>query len=78
MKIFVVYPSARTGWEVLREGDSETLHFQQKDAAVSYGRCLADANRPSALRIETPHGRVEAAWTFEAAGFVRAVRAQQP
>lgn len=73
MKIFVVYPSARAGWQLLREGEAETMHFRDLDAAVTYGRCLAEANRPSKLKIESPHGRVEAAWLFEAAGAVRAL-----
>jgi Uncharacterized protein conserved in bacteria (DUF2188) len=77
MKTFVVYPSARFGWEVLREGDTESLHFDDREAAISYGRCLADANRPSALKIETPYGLVEAAWVFEIAGRVRPTAPQQ-
>ena len=75
MKIFVVYPSARAGRELLREGEVESLHFRDRDAALSYGRCLADANRPSTLKVETPYGRVEAAWLFEPAGAVRALAA---
>ena len=66
MRLFVVYPSARSGWELLREGDSVPLHFSEKDSAIGYGRCIADANRPSALRVETAHGTVETAWRFEA------------
>lgn len=68
MRLFVVYPSARSGWALLREGDKEPLHFDEKDSAIGYGRCIADANRPSALRVETAHGTVEAAWRFEAVG----------
>jgi hypothetical protein len=71
MKMFVVYPSARAGWELLREGEAGSLHFRDRESAVSYGRCLADANRPSTLKVEMPHGRVEAAWMFETAGAVR-------
>ncbi len=78
MKIFVIYPSARVGWELLREGDPESLHFQDRDAALDYGRSLAAANRPSALKVETPYGQVEAAWMFEAAGLVRPISAQHP
>jgi len=71
MKVFVVYPGARSGWELAREGDDASLHFTAKDSAIRYGRCIADANRPSALKIETSYGRVEAAWRFEDAGPAR-------
>jgi hypothetical protein len=67
MKVFVVYPSERSGWALLREGDPVPLHFGAKDAAIGYGRCMADANRPSALRVETWYGAVEATWRFEVA-----------
>jgi hypothetical protein len=32
---------------------------------------MADANRPSALRVETRYGAVEAAWRFEVAAPAR-------
>ncbi len=67
MRVFVVYPSERAGWALLREGDPVPLHFSAKEVAIGYGRCMADANRPSALRVETWYGAVEAAWRFEAA-----------
>ena len=67
MKMFVVCPSERSGWALLREGDPIPLHFGTKASAIGYGRCMADANRPSALRVETWYGAVEAAWRFEAA-----------
>jgi hypothetical protein len=65
MKVFVVYPSQRSGWALLREGDALPLHFSAKASAIGYGRCMADANRPSALRVETWYGAVEEAWRFE-------------
>ena len=67
MRVFVVYPSEPAGWALLREGDPLPLHFSAKEEAIGYGRCMADANRPSALRVETWYGAVEAAWRFEAA-----------
>jgi hypothetical protein len=67
MKVFIVYPSERSGWALLREGDPIPLHFGAKASAIGYGRCMADANRPSALRVETWYGAVEEAWRFEAA-----------
>lgn len=71
MKVFVVYPSEPSGWKLLREGDQIPLHFSAKESAIGYGRCMADANRPSALRVETWYGAIEAAWRFEAAAPAR-------
>jgi hypothetical protein len=73
MNIFVVYPNARAGWELLREGDAAPLHFLAKDAAIGYARCLAAANRPSALKVETAFGQVETGWVFENAGPARPI-----
>jgi hypothetical protein len=75
MKVFVVYPGARSGWELLREGERTPLHFSEKHSAIGYGRCIADANRPSALRVETSYGTVEAAWRFEEVAAVPAASA---
>jgi hypothetical protein len=77
MRLFVVYPSARSGWELLREGDKEPLHFDEKDSAIGYGRCMAEANRPSALRVETAYGTVETAWRFEDVGLGDALTAER-
>jgi len=65
MSVYVVYPSRRSGWELYREGDPDTLHFTERVQAIGFGRSLADANRPSALKVETAHGVVEASWFFD-------------
>jgi hypothetical protein len=75
MKTFVIYPSADAGWELLREGDARTRHFADRDAAVRQGHALADAERPSALKVETPHGQVEAVWLFEREEFAPSLAA---
>lgn len=78
MNVFVVYPSVRAGWAVLREGEVNPLHFPDREAAVGYAQCLASANRPSALKVETAYGQVEARVVFERDGttrrFARAAR----
>ena len=66
MSVYVVYPGRRDGWELLREGEPDTLHFADREQAIGYGRSLADVNRPSALKIESAHGIVEASWFFDA------------
>ncbi len=66
MSVYVVYPSGRAGWKLLREGDPDPLHFAEREAAIGYARSLADVNRPSALKVETAHGVVEASWYFDA------------
>ena len=65
MTVYVVYPNRRAGWELLREGDPDTLHFTEREQAIGYGRSLADVNRPSALKVESPYGVVEASWFFD-------------
>jgi hypothetical protein len=71
MKVYVVYPSVRAGWAVLREGDADPLHFPDREAAIGYAQCLASANRPSALKVETAYGQVEARVVFERDGTTR-------
>jgi hypothetical protein len=71
MKVFVVYPNQRAGWAVLREGDADPLHFQDREAAIGYARCLATANRPSALKVETAYGQLEAGFVFDREGSSR-------
>lgn len=66
MSVYVVYPGRRAGWELLREGDPDTLHFADREQAIGYGRSLADVNRPSALKVESACGVVEASWFFSA------------
>lgn len=68
MRTFVVYPARGTGWAVLREGDADPLHFADREAAVGYARCLAVANRPSALRVETTYGHLETGFLFDREG----------
>jgi hypothetical protein len=67
MRVYVVCPSRRAGWQLLREGDPDALHFADREAAIGYGRSLADVNRPSALKVESAYGVVEASWYFDAA-----------
>jgi hypothetical protein len=64
MKIFLIYPSAKHGWSLLREGEDHRLQFADKEQAISHGRHIALANRPSMLRVETWYGSVEATWFF--------------
>jgi hypothetical protein len=74
MNVFVVYPNARAGWELLREGDASPLHFGAKNDAIGYARCLAAANGPSALKIETAFGQLETGWVFDGAGSARPIQ----
>ena len=73
MNIFLVYPSAQHGWSLLREDEEYGLHFSDKERAISYGRDVALANRPSMLRVETWYGGIEATWFFGETAAARAV-----
>ena len=68
MRTFVVYPDWRDGWSVLREGDVDPLHFTDRESAIGYARCLATANRPSTLKVETAYGQVESGIRFDRDG----------
>jgi Uncharacterized protein conserved in bacteria (DUF2188) len=65
MSVYVVYPSRRSGWELLREGEPDALHFADREQAIGFARSLADANRPSALKLESAYGVIEASWFFD-------------
>jgi hypothetical protein len=80
VRTFVVYPARRAGWAVLREGDADPLHFADREAAIGYARCLAAANRPSALKVETAYGQVETGFVFDREGEPRPlpVRSARP
>jgi len=68
MNVFVVYPDTRAGWALLREGESSPLHFGAKQEAIGYARCLAAANGPSAVKVETAFGQFETGWVYDGAG----------
>jgi hypothetical protein len=78
MNVFVVYPDARAGWALLREGEPAPLHFGAKDDAIGYARCLAAANGPSALKVETAFGEIERGWMFDGAGASRPLGPSHP
>ncbi|MFO1362351.1 MAG: DUF2188 domain-containing protein [Burkholderiales bacterium] len=74
MNVFVVYPDTRAGWALLREGESAPLHFGAKQEAIGYARCLAAANGPSAVKVETAFGQFETGWEYDDAGAPRPLR----
>jgi hypothetical protein len=78
MNVFVVYPDARAGWALLREGEPSPLHFGAKEDAIGYARCLAAANGPSALKVETALGEIERGWMFDGAGASRPLGPSHP
>jgi hypothetical protein len=78
VNVFVVYPDARAGWALLREGEVSPLHFGAKSEAIGYARCLAAANGPSALKVETAFGELESGWLFDGAGAARPLGPAHP
>lgn len=74
MNVFVVYPDTRAGWALLREGEGSPLHFGAKQEAIGYARCLAAANGPSAVKVETAFGQFETGWVYDGTGAPRPLR----
>jgi hypothetical protein len=60
--IFVVYPGAWWGWEVVREGEDEPMCFDGRRLAIDYARAMAIAMSPSVVRVENARGIVKAEW----------------
>jgi len=60
--VFIVYPGAPWGWEVVREGEDEPMCFDDRRPAVDYARAMAVAMSPGEVRIEDARGFVRVAW----------------
>jgi hypothetical protein len=60
--IFVIYPGALWGWEVVREGDDEPMCFDGLRLAIDYARAMATAMSPGVVRVENARGIVAAEW----------------
>jgi len=64
-QVFVVYPGALWGWEVIRDGGDEPLTFGDKGSALACARAMANVAAPAKLRLEDWYGRVEAEWEIQ-------------
>ena len=62
--VFVVYPAALfDGWEVVREGDDESVFFDAREGAISYAKARAAATDGGALvKLENWFGDEQAVW----------------
>ncbi len=65
-RVFVVYPGAFWGWEVILDGDDEPLIFGDKRSALACAEAMARVAAPATLRLEDWYGRVEAEWEVHA------------
>lgn len=63
--MFVVFPGALLGWEVLREGEEEGDVFDDRYTAIEHARHLAENHRPALVKIENWFGRIECEWVFD-------------
>jgi hypothetical protein len=64
--VFVVYPGALWGWEVVREGEDRPVVFEERAAALSHAWKLARACAPAVVRIENWYAAVQAEWRVPA------------
>ena len=60
--LFVVYPGALWGWEVILEGRDEPMPFDERKQAIDYARAMAIAMSPAQVRIEDARGFVLGEW----------------
>lgn len=60
--LFVVYPGALWGWEVILEGQDEPMYFDDRQLAIDYARAMAIAMSPGQVRVEDARGFVLAEW----------------
>ena len=64
-QIFVVYPGAFWGWEVILDGADEPLVFGDKGSALACAQAMARVAAPATLRLQDWYGRVEAEWEIQ-------------
>jgi Uncharacterized protein conserved in bacteria (DUF2188) len=70
--VFIVYPGALWGWEVIRDGhDDEPACFDERRPAVEYARAMAIAMSPGEVRIEDARGFVRVTWKTRSGQEVR-------
>ena len=69
--VFIVYPGALWGWEVIREGRDEPMCFDNRRLAIEYARAMAIAMSPGEVRVEDARGFVQAAWKTPSGQAVR-------
>ena len=69
--VFIVYPGALWGWEVIREGQDEPVYFDDRRPAVDYARAMAIAMSPGEVRVEDARGIVRVAWKTRSGQEVR-------
>lgn len=69
--LFVVYPGALWGWEVILEGQDEAMPFDERKQAIDYARAMAVAMSPAQVRIEDARGFLLAEWHTDSRQEVR-------
>jgi hypothetical protein len=70
-RAFVVRPLAGRRWQVTSEGSPAVAMFVSQRDAIQYAHACAQAFRPSIVRVLTPDGGVEDAWSY---GMLKGIR----
>lgn len=60
--VLVVYPAPWLGWEVVEEGSTEPVSFDDEDDAIRFANSVAASLAPSKVQLEDARGQVRAEW----------------
>ncbi len=77
--MYVVYPAALfDGWEVVKEGDDESAHFNTREEAIAYAKARATMNGEATVRLENWYGDTESTLEVRAQSGRRLVLSPEP
>lgn len=70
--VFVVYTAPLfDGWEVVKEGDDESVFFGAREDAISYAKARAAMGGGALVKLENWFGDVQAVWEVAAPSMAR-------
>lgn len=60
--LYVVYPGAWWGWDVVRDGSDNDVNFETQEAALEYAFDAARMLGSARVALEDARGQVQALW----------------
>ncbi len=60
--VYVVYPGALYGWDVVREGSAEDYAFEDQQSALTHAFRMARIFGPAEVVLENARGAIERRW----------------
>jgi hypothetical protein len=65
--VYVVYPGAWLGWDVVREGSAQDFSFEDQHAALAHAFHMARLFAPAKVVLEDARGAIQAQWHVDPA-----------